>query len=51
MKVEGNAVVPLATGGASNLSTAVAADGFVLVPPDREALAPGETVDVWLYDG
>jgi molybdopterin molybdotransferase len=44
------AVVPLATGGAANLSTAVAADGFVLVPADRDALQPGESVDVWLYD-
>ena len=51
VKVDGGAVVPLATGGASNLSTAVAADGFVLVPPDRDALAPGESVTVWLYDG
>ena len=50
VKVEGSTIVPLAT-GASNLSTAVAADGFVLVPPERESLEPGETVDVWLYDG
>ena len=51
VKVDGGAAVPLAAGGASNLSTAVAADGFALVPPDRAALAPGEAVTVWLYDG
>jgi molybdopterin molybdotransferase len=51
VKMEGNAVLPLVTGGASNLSTAVAADGFVLVPRDRDQLAPGESVTVWLYDG
>lgn len=50
VKLDGAAVVPLATGGASNLSTAVAADGFTLVPPGRDALAAGEAVDVWLYD-
>lgn len=46
----GDSVAPLATGGASNLSTAVAADGFVLVPVDRDALVAGEVVRVWLYD-
>lgn len=50
VKVQQGEVVPLTTGGAGNLSTAVAADGFVLVPPDRDTLAPGETVEVWFYD-
>ncbi len=50
VKIEGGAAVPLATGGASNLSSAVVADGFVLVPVDRAALAPGEPVEVWLYE-
>jgi molybdopterin molybdotransferase len=50
VKIEGGEVRPLATGGASNLSTAVAADGFVLVPRDLAALAPGDQVDVWFYD-
>jgi molybdopterin molybdotransferase len=50
VKVEGGRVTPLAAGGAANLSTAVAADGFVLVPADRDALAPGESVQVWFYD-
>ncbi|QJW94295.1 molybdopterin molybdotransferase MoeA [Frigoriglobus tundricola] len=50
VKVEGNEVVPLGTGGASNLSTAVAADGFVLVPAALGHLTQGENVTVWLYD-
>jgi molybdopterin molybdotransferase len=36
-------------GGASKLSTVVEADGFVLVPANRAALAAGEPADVWLY--
>lgn len=51
VKLVGNVVAPLPTGGASNLSTAVAADGFVLVPPDRDGFAAGEVIEVWLYDG
>ncbi len=50
VRCEGGGVVPVASGGASNLSGAVTADGFVLVPADRAALAPGEPADVWLYD-
>ena len=50
VKIEGNEVVPLGTGGASNLSTAVAADGFVLVPAALDHLTQGENVTVWLYD-
>lgn len=44
-------VSAVAHGGASNLSGTVTAAGFVLVPADRDALAPGEPADVWLYDG
>lgn len=40
---------PLPSGGASNLSTVVQADGFVLVPANRAALPAGEPADVWLY--
>jgi len=49
VKVEGDRVIPLVMGGASNLSSIVIADGFLLVERDREQLAPGETVEVWLY--
>jgi molybdopterin molybdotransferase len=47
--VEGR-VEPVAAGGASNLSSAVAADGFALVGRDRDDLAAGEMVEVWLYE-
>jgi molybdopterin molybdotransferase len=49
VKVEGGRAVPISR-GASSLSSAVAADGFLLVPPDRDRLAPGESAEVWLYD-
>ena len=42
-------VEPVPTTGAPILSSTVAADGFVLVPPDREAYLEGETVKVWMY--
>lgn len=48
--IDGAAAWVLA-GGASNLSGAVAADGFALVPADREGMTAGEAVEVWLYDG
>jgi molybdopterin molybdotransferase len=50
VRVEGGRVLPLAAGGASILSSTVAADGFVLVDHDRAALAEGEVVRVWLYE-
>ncbi len=43
-------VVPIATSGASNLSSAVRADGVVIVPRDLEGLAPLTWVDVHLFD-
>jgi molybdopterin molybdotransferase len=39
------------SGGASNLSGAVVADGFTLVPADRTELPAGEVVEVWRYEG
>ncbi|WP_439630265.1 molybdopterin molybdotransferase MoeA [Gemmata sp.] len=51
VRIEGGRVVPILGVGASNLSSAVAADGFVLVPPERDELPAGETVVVWRYDG
>jgi molybdopterin molybdotransferase len=44
-------VEPLATSGASVLSSTTRADGFVLVPRDSEGQAAGEEVLVYLYDG
>jgi molybdopterin molybdotransferase len=43
-------VEPLATSGASILSSTTRADGFVIVPCDSEGLPPGELVWVYLYD-
>jgi molybdopterin molybdotransferase len=43
-------VEPLATSGASILSSTTRADGFVLVPRDSEGQAAGELVQVYLYD-
>jgi molybdopterin molybdotransferase len=42
---------PIAVSGASILSTTVVSDGFVLVEANREGHAPGEVVEVWLYEG
>ena len=41
---------PLAIGGASALSSATRADGFVLVPADLEGYPAGAAVTVWRYD-
>ena len=43
-------VEPLATSGASILSSTTRADGFVLVPSDLEGYSAGAVVRVWLYD-
>lgn len=51
VRIENGRATPIAVSGASILSTTVAADGFVLVECDREGHAPGEVVEVWLYDG
>ena len=39
----------MAVGGASILSSATRADGFVVVPEDSEGYAEGAEVDVHLY--
>ena len=43
-------VEPLATSGASILSSTTRADGFVIVPRDSEGFAAGDIVRVFLYD-
>jgi molybdopterin molybdotransferase len=48
--VRGEQVEPLATGGASVLSSTTRADGFVLLPHEVEAIPPGQSVTVYLYD-
>jgi molybdopterin molybdotransferase len=43
-------VEPLATSGASILSSTTRADGFVVVPEECEGYPPGTTVTIHLYD-
>ncbi len=50
VQVADGQVEPLATSGASILSSTTRADGFVLVPRDSEGQAAGEEVTVYLYD-
>jgi molybdopterin molybdotransferase len=45
-----NGIEPVKSSGASILSSTVVADGFVLVPPEREGLEAGDRVRVYLYD-
>ncbi|MFO0825693.1 MAG: gephyrin-like molybdotransferase Glp [Gemmataceae bacterium] len=51
VKIQSGTVSPILGSGASNLSSVVNADGFVLVPAERVELPAGELVDVWLFDG
>ncbi len=48
--IESGRVIPLATSGASILSSTVRAAGCVLVPRGCEGVAEGEEVEVLLYD-
>jgi molybdopterin molybdotransferase len=48
--IEDGRAVPLATSGASILSSTVRASGVVLVPRDCEGMAEGSEVEVFLYD-
>jgi molybdopterin molybdotransferase len=50
VQVRDGRVEPLATSGASILSSTTRADGFVLVPRDSEGFGPGEAVQVFFYD-
>jgi molybdopterin molybdotransferase len=49
VRLDGGAAEPLAVGGASALSSATRADGFVIVPADSEGFAAHAEVEVWLY--
>src|SRR5436309_2028141 len=48
--VQDGKVEPLATSGASVLTSTTRADGFVLVPRDSEGHPPGDAVLVYFYD-
>jgi molybdopterin molybdotransferase len=49
VKLAEGIVEPLAVTGASLLSSATRADGFVIIGDDSEGFAAGADVDVWLY--
>ena len=48
--VESKKVIPIATSGASILSSTVRADGCVIVPRELEGMAEGGEVEVLFYD-
>jgi molybdopterin molybdotransferase len=48
--LDGDGILPLATAGASILSSTVRAIGAVIVPRELEGMAPGIEVEVLLYD-
>jgi molybdopterin molybdotransferase len=48
--LEGEKVIPIATSGASILSSTVKGDGCVIVPRELEGMAEGAEVEVLLYD-
>jgi len=50
VRIREGRVEPIATSGASILTTTTQADGFVLVPPDCEGYPAGASVCVYLYD-
>ena len=50
VRIVNDQVEPIATSGASILSSTTRADGFVIVPRDSEGYGPGQTVHVSLYD-
>ena len=43
-------IEPLAISGASMLSSTTRADGFVVIPQDREGYAEGTEIEMFLYD-
>jgi len=49
VRIDGSTAEPLAIGGASVLSSVTRADGFIIVPADREGYPAGAQVEVLLY--
>lgn len=50
VRLQNGEVEPIATSGASILSSTTRADGFVVVPADSEGFPAGDVVTVWQYD-
>lgn len=47
---KGGRAQPIMTSGSGILSSVARADGFVIVPEDREGLNQGETVRIWMLE-
>ena len=50
VRIDGDAIEPLAISGASLLSTTTRADGFVVIPADSEGYPEGTVVEVFCFD-
>jgi len=50
VRIDDDAIEPLAISGASLLSTTTRADGFVVIPADSEGFAAGTPVTVFCFD-
>lgn len=50
LKIEGDTAEPIASAGASILSTTTRADAFALVSADSEGHSAGSSIEVYLYD-
>jgi molybdopterin molybdotransferase len=50
VQIRDGQVQPLATSGASILTSVSRADGFVVIPADREGFPADARVEVWCYD-
>jgi molybdopterin molybdotransferase len=48
--IEGDGAVPIMSSGAGILSSVARADGFVVVPEEKEGIEPGEMVEVILFE-
>lgn len=48
--LKGGEAMPIMSSGAGILSSVARADGFVVVPEEREGMEPGETVEVMLIE-
>ena len=51
VKITDGLIDPIATSGASILTSTTKADGFVVVPPDSEGYPTATPVQVFLYEG
>ena len=50
LQIQEGKAEPIASGGASILSSTTRAEGFLLTEESSEGFAEGEDVELWLYD-